>query len=188
MTISHLPALFSPPTPPTAPPPTPSRPFRPLLRRALAPTRRGRPPPSCCLALALFFPCHAPRRFQNHPVGRHRDAAVERPLQSTPPSSSERPRTTRVPELDFARPFALSSLPRRRTPPPPCLNPGELHPTAEPPTQTRSTPTSPTISTASTSHSSQAISPHPNTAGATPPPCSEPASRRSPSTPPLRPP
>src|SRR6185436_9500696 len=41
MTISHLPALFS---PPTAPPPTPSRPFRPLLRRALAPTRRGRPP------------------------------------------------------------------------------------------------------------------------------------------------
>ena len=89
--------------------------------------------PSCCLALDPPPLATPPRRAQNLPDGRHLAAAVERPLQSTPPSSSERPRTTRVPELDFARPFALSSLPRRRTPPPPCLNPGELHPAAEPP-------------------------------------------------------
>ena len=110
-------------------PPAPSRPFRPLIRRALAPTRRGRPPPPpSSLALALFFPCHAPRRFQSRPGGRHRDAAVERPLQSTPPSSSERPSTTHIPGLDFVHPFALSSLPRRRTPPPPRWYAGELTP------------------------------------------------------------
>ena len=110
-------------------PPAPSRPFRPLIRRALAPTRRGRPPPPpSSLALEPPQPCHAPRRFQSCPDGRHRAAAVERPLQSTPPSSSERPSTTHTPGLDFVRSFALSSLSHRRTPPPPRSKPRRAHP------------------------------------------------------------
>ena len=50
--------------------------------------------PSCCLALEPPPLATHPRRTQNLPDGRHRDAAVERPLQSTPPSSSERLSTT----------------------------------------------------------------------------------------------
>ena len=110
-------------------PPAPSRPFRPLIRRALAPTRRGRPPPPpSSLALEPPQPCHAPRRFQSRPDGRHRDAAVDSPGQSSPPSSSERPSTTHTLGLDFVRSFALSSLPRLGTPPPPHPDPGELTP------------------------------------------------------------
>ena len=155
-------------------PPAPSRLSRPLLRRALAPTRRGRPPPPpSSLALEPPQPCHAPRRFQSRPDGRHRDAAVERPLQSTPPSSSERPSTTHTPGLDFVRSFALPSFSHRRTPPPPRLNPGELTPTAEPPHRRSSARSDPLASTASPSCNSQATSPRPNPTGATPPPCSE---------------
>src|SRR6185295_8285587 len=122
------------------------------------------------------------------PGGRHRDVAVESPNQRPSSRSFARLSTTRIPGFDFTRPFALSPRPDPRTRRRSTVNADELHPAAEPPTQTRSTPTSPTISTASTSRSSQAFFPHPNTTGATPPPSSEPASRRSPSTPPLRPP
>ena len=129
MTISHLPALL------LAADATDSAtadafPAFPAITSPCAGAHASRTTsyPSCCLALALFSPCHAPRRFQNHPVGRHRDAAVERPLQSTPPSSSERPSPTRTPGVDFARSFALFSLPHRRTPPPPRWYAGELTP------------------------------------------------------------
>ena len=148
-------------------PPAPSRPFRPLIRRALAPTRRGRPPPPpSSLALEPPQPCHAPRRFQRRPDGRHRDAAVERPLQSTPPSSSKRASTTHTPGLDFVRSFALSSLSHRRTPPPPHLIPGELTPAAEPPHRRSSARSDPLASTASPSRNSQATSPRPILSGA----------------------
>ena len=105
--------------------------------------------PSCCLALEPPPLATHPRRAQNLPDGRHRDAAVERPLQSTPPSSSERPSTTRAPEIDSVHSFALSSLPRLGTPPPLHPEPRRAHPTAEPPFQSSSTPTAPTNSFAS---------------------------------------
>ena len=150
ISISHLPALFSPPTPPTAPPPAPSRPFRPLIRRALAPTRRGRPPPPpSSLALELSRPSHAPRRFQNRPAGRHLAAAVESPNQRPSSRSFARLSTTRSPARYSSPLFASSLTPRPRTPQPLIPNPGELHPAAEPPPQARSTPTAPTISSAS---------------------------------------
>ena len=63
-------------------------------------------------------PCHARRRVQKHPRRRHLAVAVESPLQWPPSSSSERPSPTNTPETNSYRPFALSSLPHRRTPPP----------------------------------------------------------------------
>ena len=75
--------------------------------------------PSCCLALELPRPSHAPRRFQSRPGGRHRYAAVDSPGQRPPHPSSERPSPTRTPEVDSIRSFALSrshaSERRRRT-------------------------------------------------------------------------
>ena len=123
--------------------------------------------PSCCLALALSFPCHTPRRAQNLPDSRHRDVAVERPLQSPPLPSSERPSNRGTPATQSPRSLALSSLPHPRTPPPPRLNAGELHPAEEPPPQARSTPIAPTFSRVSTSRSSQAASHRLILAGAT---------------------
>ena len=110
--------------------------------------------PSCCLALEPPQPSHAPRRFQSHPGGRHRDVAVESPNQRPSSRSFARLSTTRIPGFDFTHPFALSPRPDPRTRRRSTVNADELHPAAEPPTQTRSTPTSPTISTASTSRSS----------------------------------
>ena len=165
--IFHLPAQFLTAVHRQRRPPAPSRPFRPLIRHALAPTRRGRPPPPpSSLALALFFPCHAPRRFQSRPGGRHRDAAVDSPGQSSPPSSSERPSTTHTPGLDFVRSFALPSFSHRRTPPPPRLNPGELTPAAEPPHRRSSARSDPLASTASPSRNSPTVSPRPILTGA----------------------
>ena len=95
MTISHLPALLlaADATDSAAADAFPAFPaITPPCAGAHA--SRTTSSPSCCFALALSFPCHAPRRAQNLPDGRHRDAAVERPLQSTPPSSSERLSTT----------------------------------------------------------------------------------------------
>ena len=136
-------------------PPTPF-PAIPAINPPCAGTHASRTSssPACCLALEPPPLATHPRRAQNLPGGRHRDVAVESPNQRPSSRSFARLSTTRHPGFDFTRSFALSSLPRCRTPPPPRLNPGEPHPTAEPPTQTRSTPTSPTISTASTSRSS----------------------------------
>ncbi|KAG2603803.1 hypothetical protein PVAP13_4NG013060 [Panicum virgatum] len=123
----------------------------PAINPPCAGTQASRTPssPSCCLALELLGRATHPRCFQSHLDGRHRDAAVERPLQSPLLSSSEHPRTTRVPELDFVRPFALSSLPRSRTPPPPRWNAGELTPAAEPSHRRSSARSDPLASAAS---------------------------------------
>ena len=117
---------------------------------ALAPTRRPRasPPP---LPSRCASPCRAtrPRRAQSRPRGRHRDAAVESPLQSSPPFPITRTGTTKTPASYSSPPFAFSVLPRPRTAPPPRLNSDELTSAAEPPPQTRSTPIALTISRAS---------------------------------------
>ena len=144
--------------------------------------------PLLLLRAGASRPSHAPRRFQNRPAGRHLAAAVESPNQRPSSRSFARLSTTRSPAR-YSSPFFASTLtPRPRTPQPLTPNPDELHPAAEPPPQARSNPTAPTFSRASSSRNSQAISPRPNLTGATPPPCSESASRRSPSTPHLRPP
>ena len=136
--------------------------------------------PACCLALAPPPLATPPRSAQNLPDGRHLAAAVERPLQSPPLPSSERPSNRGTPATQSPRSLALSSLPHPRTPPPPRLNAGELHPAEEPPPQARSTPIAPTFSRVSTSRSSQAASHRlilagatsPSLASAAEPPCS----------------
>ena len=144
------------------------------LRFALAPTRRPRAPPPP-LASRCALPCRAtrPRRAQSRPRGRHRDAAVESPLQSSPPFPIARTGTTKTPASYSSPPFAFSVLPHLRTPPPPRLNADELTLAAEPPHRRSSARSDPLASTASPSRNSQTISPRPNPTGATPPPCSE---------------
>ena len=79
--------------------------------------------PTALLGLRWSLPA-SPRRPEP-PRGRHRNAAVERPLQSPPPSPSACTSTIKAPASDSSHPFALSSLPRHRTPPP-------LHPERRP--------------------------------------------------------
>ena len=122
--------------------------------------------PSCCLALELPRPSHAPRRFQSRPGGRHRYATMDSPGQRPPHPSSERPSPTRTPEVDSIRSFALSSLSHRRTPPPPRLNPGELTSAAEPPHRRSSAHSDPLASSAVSPRNSQTTSPRPNLTGA----------------------
>ena len=76
-------------------------------------------PTALGFALCLPLPCHAPPPRPELPRGRHRDAAVERPLQSPPPTPSARTGTTKAPETESPHSFALSSPPRSRTAPPP---------------------------------------------------------------------
>ena len=72
--------------------------------------------PTALLGLRWSLPA-SPRRPEP-PRGRHRNAAVERPLQSPTPSPSARTSTIKAPASDSSHPFALSSLPRHRMPPP----------------------------------------------------------------------
>ena len=114
--------------PPTAPPPASWRGF-PAINSPRAGTHASRRSscPACCLALEHSRPSHAPRRFQSRPGGRHLAVAVDSRGQLPPHPSSKRPSATRTPEVDFVRPFALSSLPRLRTPPPPRSKPRRAH-------------------------------------------------------------
>src|SRR6185369_8811425 len=119
ISISHLPALFS-------PPPTDSATagagesfpghysasrwhprVAPLLFPLLLP-RAGVP-----------RPCHAPRSFQSRLDGRHRDAAVGSPGQSPPPSPHARPSNKGtqkpIPLTLLLFPRAHASERRRRT-------------------------------------------------------------------------
>ena len=188
MEISNLPLSPSPPPcsasrrrPPTAPPWS-AFPAFPAITPPCAGAHASRTSssPACCLALAPPPLATPPRSAQNLPDGGHLAAAVERPLQSPPLPSSERPSNRGTPATQSPRSLALSSLPHPRTPPPPRLNAGELHPAAEPPPQARSTPIAPTFSRVSTSRSSQAASHRlilagatsPSLASAAEPPCS----------------
>ena len=120
-------------------------PARPLLLRAGAHASRG----SSSTRWSLPGRATRPRRAQSRPRGRHCDAAVESPLQSSPSFPIARTGTTKTPASYSSPPFAFSVLPRPRTAPPPRLNSDELTSAAEPPPQTRSTPIAPTISRAS---------------------------------------
>ena len=71
-----------------------------------------------CFALEPPRPCHAPRRAQSRPRGRHLAAAVASSLQRSPPSPRARMSITRTLETHSPRSFACSLLPRPRTLPP----------------------------------------------------------------------
>ena len=80
MTISHLPALLlaADATDSAAADAFPAFPaITPPCAGAHA--SRTTSSPSCCFALEPPGRATRPRRFQNRPDGRHRDAAVERP-------------------------------------------------------------------------------------------------------------
>ena len=82
-------------------------------------------------------------------AGCHRNTAVEGSLQCLGLTSCARLSTPGDPASQSTRPLARS-LPRtRRTSPPPRVTSDELTPTAEPPFQSSSTPTTPTNSFAS---------------------------------------
>ena len=68
-----------------------------------------------CFALEPPRPCHAPRRAQSRPRGRHLAAAVASSLQRPPPSPSALTSLTKALEIHSSRSFAFSSLPRLRT-------------------------------------------------------------------------
>ena len=110
-------------------PSAPSRPFRPLIRRALAPTRRGRPPPPpCCLALEL------PGRATRAAKSRSARAAATSPSRWRARCSGRRPLLASARALQISQkpiPTALFSSPRSHTAERrrrPRLNAGELTP------------------------------------------------------------
>ena len=112
-------------TAPRRPPPPRPTPTSPLLRAGTHASPH-RPPSS---HWSLPGRATHPRRFQSRPGGRHRDAAVERPLQHPRVSSRARPRTPpplrktpasslspsnpllhpSPPSIDSTRSFALTS-------------------------------------------------------------------------------
>ena len=97
-----------------------------------------------------------PRRFQSRPGGRHRDAAVERPLQHPRASFRARPSLWRTPTLYSARSLSDSPLRRPRTPPPLRKTPASSLSSSNPLLRHSSHSIDPTSSLALTLRSSQA--------------------------------
>ena len=143
LVITNRPLFPSPPLcsvprrrPPTAPTPAPWRGFpAAFFRRAVA--HASPRASSTALAIALEPPPLAtlPRRGPEAPRGCHLAAAVARAAQHPGLPSCARLSTPGDPASQSTRPLARSLPQTRRTPPPPCVNPGELDAAAEPPLQ-----------------------------------------------------
>ena len=150
---SLLPAPLNRAAPPAASPANSNFAFASRWHPRVAPEPPHRPPSS---RWSLPGRATHPRRFQSRPGGRHRDAAVERPLQNPRVSSRAHPSLWRTPTLYSARSLSDSPLRRPRTPPPLRKTPASSLSPSNPLLRHSSHSIDPTSSFALTSRSSQA--------------------------------